>query len=65
MRLLLNPCMGQVKTVQVHRSYDFEGNRQHFVLPQGQGHITEYFLVNASPKLLDVATSKFEGAKLT
>ena len=65
MSLFLNPCMGQVKTLQVHRSYDLEGKRQHFVWPQGQGHIIEYFLVNASPILLDVATSKFEGANLT
>ena len=32
---------------------------------QGQGHNIMYFLVNASPKPLDIATSNFTGAMVT
>ena len=43
----------QLKTLQVHRSYDVKGPGQYLVCP-GQK-----VLVNASPKSLDVATSNF------
>ena len=64
MQLLLNRWTKQLQTLYVHRSYDVEGTRQHFVWwhwPKGKGQIM-YFLVNATPpKPLDVATSNIAG----
>ena len=48
----------QPKTLQVHRSYDVKGPGQYLEC-QGQ---RSNFLVNASPKPLDVATSNLAGA---
>ena len=62
-KLLFCKCIysKQLQTLQVHKSHNVEGTGQHFV----KGQIM-YFLVNAStPKLFDISTSNFAGAKFT
>ena len=47
--------------MQVNRPHDVDGTKQFSVtLTPDQGQIM-YFLVNASPKMLGVATSNFAG----
>ena len=66
MHFLLNHCTKHFQTLQVHRSYDVEDTEQWFVrvldLRSRSKVKCVYFLVNASPKPLDRATSNFADA---
>ena len=57
MHLLLNRWTKQLQTLQVYRSHDVEGTGQFSrdLDTKGQGQIM-FFLVNASPEPLDIAT---------
>ena len=54
--------MLQLQTLQVHRSHDVEGTGKAMFCLTVMKWSDNVFLINAPPKLLDIAISNFVGA---